>query len=103
MDVQELFGQNLKRCRKRAGITQRALSVKIGLSESAVWNMEAGTLFASDEILDHITTALGILPEELFYTGTEHAPEAVHADVVKKVAATHIKYAARLIEEGIGV
>lgn len=103
MELLELFGHNLKRCRKRADITQAELARKIGISESAVYNIEAGSLFVSDEILEKITAVLRILPEELFYSGEETTREAIHADIVKKVLDTHFKHAERIITDGVEV
>lgn len=103
MELLELFGHNLKRCRRRADITQAELARLIGISESAVHNIEAGTLFVSDEILERITAVLCILPEELFYSGEETTREAIHADIVKKVLETHFKHAERIITDGVEV
>jgi transcriptional regulator with XRE-family HTH domain len=103
MQVQILFGQNLKRCRRRSHLKQWELAQKIGVSESTIHNMEAGSAFVSDELLEQIVTVLGILPEELFYSGEQTTPEEVHADVVKKVLSSHLRFAERVIQEGIAL
>jgi transcriptional regulator with XRE-family HTH domain len=95
MNVQHLFGANLKRCRQRANLSQIELASRLGITPSAVFNIEAGTRFVSEELLQHLIDTLHILPEELFYSGPEQSAQAIHADVLKKVIASHLDAAGR--------
>lgn len=36
------FGENLKELREKAGISQAELAEAIGISQSAIWQLEAG-------------------------------------------------------------
>lgn len=36
------FGENLKELREKAGMTQLELAEAIGISQSAIWQLEAG-------------------------------------------------------------
>jgi transcriptional regulator with XRE-family HTH domain len=101
MDVQLLFGQNLKRCRTRQHMSRLELARRISVTASSVYNMETGLRFVSDTLLQRITDTLGILPEELFYTGTAADSAAIHAEVVKQVVATHLHLAARSLTAAI--
>lgn len=41
--MEETLGERLKRLRKAAGLTQSKLAAKVGLTQSAIGNIEAGT------------------------------------------------------------
>jgi len=43
MNEEETIGERLKRLRKEAGLTQAQLAAKVGLAQSAIGNIEAGT------------------------------------------------------------
>ncbi len=66
MSIREIFRQNLRYYRKKCGLTQEALSEKIGLNPKYITNIEAQSKFPSAETIDAIATALGIKPAQLF-------------------------------------
>ena len=52
--------------RKKCGLTQEALSEKIGLNPKYITNIEAQSKFPSAETIDAIALALNIKPSQLF-------------------------------------
>ncbi|MBR4386017.1 MAG: helix-turn-helix transcriptional regulator [Treponema sp.] len=66
MSIREIFRQNLRYYRKKCGLTQEALSEKIGLNPKYITNIEAQSKFPSAETIDAIALALNIKPSQLF-------------------------------------
>ncbi len=66
MSIRETFKENLKYYRKKKGLTQEALSEKIGLNPKYITDIEARAKFPSAETIDTIAVALDIKPSLLF-------------------------------------
>jgi len=60
------IGEKMAELRKEAGLTQRGLALKIGVTPSAVGNYEQGVSFPREEVLYRIFDALSCTPNELF-------------------------------------
>ncbi|TRO87171.1 helix-turn-helix transcriptional regulator [Glycocaulis profundi] len=65
MDIRQVFGLNLRRERLRAGLTQEALAVKVGVDRAHVSAMERGVQNITLLTLWHVAEALGIEPHDL--------------------------------------
>ena len=60
------FGEKLKELRRKRGMSQKELAVKIGTTSRSVINYENGKrLPGSVEIVRHISKALGVSPDYL--------------------------------------
>ena len=64
--VQMLFGQNVKKYRKLAGLTQEQLSEKLGVSQKHLSIIENGVQFASASLIGRISRELNVSPGDLF-------------------------------------
>ena len=64
--VQKIFGRNVRKYRKLAGLTQEELSEKIGVSQKRLSVIETGTQFASASLIDNLCNVLKISPADLF-------------------------------------
>ena len=65
MDIRETFGGNLKHYRLRAGISQDALAVKMGVDRAHVSAMERGQQNVTIVTLWHVALALDVKPAAL--------------------------------------
>lgn len=65
MTVAEQFGANLRRCRKRAGISQEDAAVRGSLHRTAVGQLERGERVARIDTLIKLAGALDASPAEL--------------------------------------
>ncbi len=65
MNVAEQFGANLARCRKRAGISQEALSFLASLHRTAIGQLERGERIPRIDTLIKLAGAFGVTPSEL--------------------------------------
>ncbi len=64
--IQELFGRNLKKYRKQAGLTQEELSKKLDVTQKHLSILETGTQFASAPLIQKICEELKLSPGDLF-------------------------------------
>ena len=60
------IGEKIFELRRKAGLTQRDLALKIGVTPSAVGNYEQGVSFPREEVLYRLFDALDCTPNELF-------------------------------------
>jgi transcriptional regulator with XRE-family HTH domain len=65
MTVAEQFGDNLRRCRKRAGISQEEAAVRASLHRTAIGQLERAERVARIDTLIKLAGALGVSPGEL--------------------------------------
>lgn len=65
MSVAQRFGENLARCRKRAGISQEDLAIRASLHRTHIGMMERGTRTIRVDTLIKLATALDVDPAEL--------------------------------------
>ena len=69
--IPKLFGKNVQKFRKKAGLTQEQLSIKLQISQKHLSIIETGTQFASAQLIGKIAEELKISPALLF-GGYEH-------------------------------
>lgn len=65
MTVAQRFGENLRRCRRRVGLSQEDLGLRAGLHRTAIGLLETGTRTPRIDTLVKLSTALDISPAEL--------------------------------------
>jgi transcriptional regulator with XRE-family HTH domain len=65
-NIKEILAQNLKKNRRRLGITQPELAEKAGLSTHYLGMIEIARNFPTADVLERLATALGIKSNELF-------------------------------------
>ena len=59
MDMRKLIGDNVKRARIAAGMTQEELAEKVGISSRYFQSIEAGTRWPSIGVLVQLRNSLG--------------------------------------------
>ncbi|HEX6687564.1 MAG TPA: helix-turn-helix transcriptional regulator [Solirubrobacterales bacterium] len=73
MDVADRFGENLRRCRRRAGFSQEELGMRSSLHRTEIGLLERGARVPRIDTLIKISSALQIPPVELI-EGIEWTP-----------------------------
>ncbi len=66
LDIPHLFGQNVQKYRKQAGLTQSELSKRLEITQKHLSIIETGTQFASASLISRISKELNIPPAALF-------------------------------------
>jgi transcriptional regulator with XRE-family HTH domain len=77
MSVAERFGANLRRCRRRAGLSQEQAAVRASLHRSAIGLLERGERVARVDTLVKLMGALEADADELL-AGLEWLPGQTH-------------------------
>lgn len=67
MDVKKLFGENLKKYRKKKKYTQEELAEKLDVGINHLANIEIGKKFVSADLLQKISKTLNVPYSALFY------------------------------------
>ncbi|MDR2510113.1 MAG: helix-turn-helix domain-containing protein [Spirochaetaceae bacterium] len=74
-DVKMLFGDNLRRLRSDAKISQLKLGIKINLTHNFINDIERGKKGASFETIAKLSEALGVEPYQFFVPKREKRDE----------------------------
>ena len=88
-ELRELFGKNVKKNRKRIGLSLEKLAENLSVSRNSISNIERGTRFAKAETIAKLAAVFQIDVYELFKT------EAVLPD---KLEGLFFKYGEDVIE-----
>ena len=65
MDIRQVFGENLRRFRTQAGLSQEAVAVRMGVDRAHVSSMERGQQNVTLLTLWHASQAVGAKPANL--------------------------------------
>lgn len=65
MDFADRFGQNLRRCRRVADLSQEQLGIQAGLHRTEIGLLERGARIPRIDTLVKLATALEIVPADL--------------------------------------
>jgi transcriptional regulator with XRE-family HTH domain len=65
MDIRQVFGENLRRFRVKAGLSQEAVAERMGVDRAHVSSMERGQQNVTLLTLWHTARALGVKPVDL--------------------------------------
>lgn len=74
IDISKLFGENLRKLRKEANLTQEQLSEKLEISQKHLSKIETGNQFASAQLISKIANILELNPSQLFEILDEATP-----------------------------
>ena len=66
LDIPTLFGKNVQKYRKMAGLTQAELSKQLEITQKHLSIIETGTQFASASLIARISKELNVPPAALF-------------------------------------
>ena len=74
LNYQEI-GQRIARCRKKAGLTQAALSEKVDISPTYMSSIERAVSIPSTEVIMRLAAALDTTPDEFLVGSARHPDE----------------------------
>ena len=86
-NIRDILADNLKKNRKKCGVSQSKLAEKAGISTQFIAMIELSKQFPTPEVLEKIAAALGIEAYELFNMppSTESSMERLHKDIIKEI------------------
>ena len=68
INIREIFGGNVKKYRKKLGLSQEQLSERLGITPNHLSVIETGTKFVTYKLLEKIVSELQVMPMSLFFT-----------------------------------
>lgn len=73
MNIKKIFGENLKKYRKRLKFTQEELSERINITQKHLSLIENGSTFVSAEVIERLSDVLKVPASSFFYSEEENA------------------------------
>lgn len=98
MDVERTFGQNLKKYRKNAGLTQEKISELLGITPKHLSVIENGINFVSAELIEKASLALGVSAASFFYDSDERDGSNTFLCNIDSVVAEELRTAEQRIK-----
>ncbi|MBR1722298.1 MAG: helix-turn-helix transcriptional regulator [Treponema sp.] len=80
---QQIFIQNLRFYRNKAGFSQLAFSEKIGLSPNYLNAVENGKNFPSADVIQKIIDVLNLLPYQLFLESPDNQKSSERNEIIQ--------------------
>ena len=65
MDIREVFARNLRKYRRKAGLSQEELAHRAEIDRTYISSLERGVYAASIDVVDRLATALEIQAADL--------------------------------------
>ena len=97
----EEFGRRLRESRNRAGLTQEALGKRVGLSRTAITNIELGNQQVQLHRFVLLSSAIGIEPQELLPDNFALDDEEIlSSDMLEGLAKEEQEWVRRTVRAG---
>jgi transcriptional regulator with XRE-family HTH domain len=98
IDIKEIFSENLRKIRRKKGLTQEKLAEKASMSLQYLALLEIGRKFPSGEMLEKLATALGIESYELLAVApsANNELELLRSDIIREVKTLNESFAKNL-------
>jgi len=86
-NLREILAGNLKKNRRKIGLSQAKLAEKAGISTQYIAMIELSRQFPTPEVLERIAAAFGIEAYELFAvpSSPENSMERLHKDIIREI------------------
>ena len=86
-NLREILANNLKKNRRKIGLSQAKLAEKAGISTQYIAMIELSRQFPTPEVLERIATAFDIEAYELFAVSSspESSMERLHKDIIREI------------------
>ena len=98
IDIKEIFAENLRKIRRKKGLTQEKLAEKANMSLQYLALLEIGRKFPSGEMLEKLAHALGIESYELLAVAPSayNELELLRSDIIREVKTLNESFARNL-------
>jgi transcriptional regulator with XRE-family HTH domain len=98
IDIKEIFAENLRKIRRKKGLTQEKLAEKANMSLQYLALLEIGRKFPSGEMLERLAIALDIETYELLAVASSanNELELLRNDIIREVKTLNESFAKNL-------
>jgi len=92
-NIRDVLANNLKKNRKKCGITQSILAEKAGVSTQYIAMIELSRQFPTPDVLERIANAFNIEAHELFNVppSPESSMERLHRDIIHEIREVFVE------------
>jgi transcriptional regulator with XRE-family HTH domain len=103
IDIKEIFAENLRKIRRKRGLTQEKLAEKAGMSLQYLALLELARKFPSGEMLERLATALEIETYELLAAASSanNELELLRNDIICEVKTLNESLAKSITDDVI--
>jgi transcriptional regulator with XRE-family HTH domain len=103
IDIKEIFAENLKKIRRKKGLTQEKLAEKANMSLQYLALLEIARKFPSGEMLERLANALDIETYELLAVASSanNELELLRNDIIREVKTMNESLAKNITDEVI--
>ena len=107
VDIKEIFAENLRKIRRKKGLTQEKLAEKANMSLQYLALLEIGRKFPSGDMLERLAKALDIETYELLAVppSANNELELLRNDIVREVKTLNESFAQnieKMVAEAVG-
>ena len=105
IDIKEIFAENLRKIRRKKGLTQEKLAERANMSLQYLALLEIGRKFPSGEMLERLANALDIETYELLAVppSANNELELLRNDIIREVKTLNESFAKNITDEVINV
>jgi transcriptional regulator with XRE-family HTH domain len=102
-DIKEIFAENLRKIRRKKGLTQEKLAEKANMSLQYLALLELGRKFPSGDMLERLANALAIETYELLAAASSanNELERLRNDIIREVKTLNESLAKNVTDEVI--
>jgi transcriptional regulator with XRE-family HTH domain len=102
-DIKEIFAENLRKIRRKKGLTQEKLAEKANMSLQYLALLELGRKFPSGDMLERLANALDIETYELLAVASSanNELELLRNDIIREVKTLNESLAKNVTDEVI--
>jgi transcriptional regulator with XRE-family HTH domain len=103
IDIKEIFAENLRKIRRKRGLTQEKLAEKANMSLQYLALLEIARKFPSGEMLERLANALDVETYELlaFASSANNELEILRNDIIREVKTLNESLAKNITDEVI--
>lgn len=96
-DIKQIFAYNIKRIRKRMGLTQEEFAEKAGIQVKTIGNYESERTFASFENIEKLSNILDVEPSEWF--SIPNKENSTESEKIKRINSLLNKLDAKRLDD----
>ena len=90
MDIKRVFGKNVHQYRKERKLSQERLAELLDITPKHLSSIENGSSFVAAELLERLSSVLGVSPSSLFYSSEESGGTSAFLDKVDSIVSQEI-------------
>ncbi len=101
INIRKIFGGNVKKYRKKLGLSQEQLSERLGITPNHLSVIETGAKFVTYKLLEKIVAELQVMPMSLFFTEGSAPLDETKINKINAIVQKELSLCAAKIQDKI--